>query len=69
MLRILLGVIYFILLVIGGVLSFLGISSLQKAQEKNDDTLFRKAVTCFKLLILTMAVTGIYFIICLVLLS
>lgn len=66
MIRILLGIIFFILLAVIGVFFYLGIKSLQKAQKNNNIALNRKAVTYFKLQILTIVVTGIFFIMCLV---
>ncbi len=69
MLKIVLGIIFFILLTVIGVFFHLGIKSLQKAQKDNDIDLNRRAVTYFKLQILFIVLTGIFFIICLVLLS
>lgn len=68
MLRILLGVIYFVLLAIEVVFFSLGIKSLKKSQ-KNDDALYHKAVSYFKLFILTEVVKDIFSIICFILLS
>ncbi|BCJ98886.1 hypothetical protein [Anaerocolumna chitinilytica] len=69
MLKIVLGIIFFILLAVIGVFFHLGIKSLQKAQKDNDIDLNRRAVTYFKMQILFIVLTGIFFIICLVLLS
>lgn len=68
MIKIVLGVIFFILFVIGSAFIFLGINSLKKAQ-KNDDALYDKAIRYFKLFILIEVLNGIFFVICLALLS
>ncbi len=72
MIRIVLGVIFFILFVIGGTFIYLGINSLKKAQknaQKNDDILYDKAIRYLKLFILIEVVDGIFFVICLALLN
>lgn len=69
MLKIVLGIIFFILLAVIGVFFYLGIKSLQKSQKDNDIDLNHRAVTYFKLQILFIVLTGIFFIICLMLLS
>lgn len=68
MIRILLGVIFFIIFAIGSVLLYLGINALKKAQA-NDDALYNKAIICLKLFILIEVINGIFFIICLVVLK
>lgn len=68
MLKIILGIIYFIIFAIGCMFLYFGISSLKKAQM-NDDSLYDKAILYFRLFILILVVNGIFTIMCFVLLQ